>query len=152
MLRYEHLLGKEYEIGRQDCYSIIRAFYLDNFGLTLRNYARPDNWWEADLNLYYDNFRREGFEAIDAHVPDLLPADLILMAFGSELPNHCAVYVGEGKIIHHAYRQLSRQDSLRGAHRNAMVAILRRPGLPLPAPVYEQVNLQETLFDRLKNR
>lgn len=151
-MMYDNLLGHTYEIGVRDCYSLIKDFYKQNYDIELRNYARPDNWWKADLNLYYTNFSKEGFEVTDDPITDLQIGDLILMAFDCGFPNHCAVYVGGGKIIHHPYNQLSREEFLRGAYRNNMTAVIRRKNLPVLVKPEEVFDLSQHLSQHWKDK
>ena len=54
------LLGREFNHGVQDCYSIIRdAYHL--CGISLDDFERHDNWWYTGDNLYLDNIPRQGF-------------------------------------------------------------------------------------------
>jgi cell wall-associated NlpC family hydrolase len=124
-VKYQHLLGQKYDLGKTDCYSLIKQFYFDNFGLEMRDYARPDWWWKEDLNLYYENFRREGFKSIDIPIHEIEIGDGLLMSFSSTFPNHAGVYVGENKVLHHFYNNLSGTDPLRTGIRNSVTAILR---------------------------
>lgn len=42
MSHYSNLLGLPYIDGKQDCYSIVRQYFDQTYGLKLRNYAaRP---------------------------------------------------------------------------------------------------------------
>jgi len=133
-LKYEHLLGRTFIAGSQDCYSIVRDFYRDNFNILLRDYARPNNWIDLGFNLYYDNFHREGFELVDARMDQLREGDLILMAFNSIYPSHASIYVGNGKLVHHLQSRLSSCDSFRGPFRNAMTGILRHKQITIEEP------------------
>lgn len=133
-VKYEHLLGRTFIAGAQDCYSIIRDFYKDNFDILLRDYARPNNWIDLGFNLYYDNFHREGFELVDVRMDELQQGDLILMAFNSVYPSHASVYIGDGKLLHHLQSRLSSCDSFRGPFRNSMTGILRHKQITIEEP------------------
>ncbi len=41
MVKYDHLLHKQFKYGKQDCFTLLRDFYRDNFDILLPNYARP---------------------------------------------------------------------------------------------------------------
>lgn len=145
ILTYEHLLGRGFEHGKQDCYSLVRDFYQDNFGLTLTDYARPDDWWWSGLNLYADNFHTEGFRVVDDHPRDYRPADLFLIAVKSEVPNHAAIHLGDGRILHHFYGRFSEVIPYKGIWRNNTTAVIRHKDVPDLRKALHQVDLREFL-------
>lgn len=116
------LVGREFQHGVLDCYAIIRDWYQQELGITLTDYSRHDNWWEdGQSNLYVSNFQQEGFYRVDA------PArgDMILMQIGSSVPNHAAVYLGDGMILHHLQGRLSSTDVYGGYFQKVTTHILR---------------------------
>ena len=111
-MKYNHLLGREFIHGKQDCYTMVRDFYRDNFGMSLRNYARPNLWWQQpNITLYSSLYSKEGFRAINVHPTDWRPADLLLMSIKSSSPNHIGIIVDDGSFIHHLYGRLSSKES-----------------------------------------
>lgn len=151
MLKYEHLLNKEFDYGKVDCYSLARDFYRDNFGIDLKNYAHPTNFWDEGINLFMDNFYSEGFRVVDEHPSDWRPADAILMAIGSSIANHCAVLLPGGKILHHMPNRLSRVEDYRGLYRNTTVAVLRHKDVTIPQDE-ETVDLMSLLPSHIKRK
>lgn len=135
MIKYEHLLGRKFIHGRHDCYDLIRRFYFDNYNIELRNYARPDTWWETDANLYMDSFRDEGFSVFDGPPQQWLPGDLILMAIRSRIANHAGVLVKNGHILHHLWGRSSVVEQYRGLTRNTTTAILRHRDVTVAEPI-----------------
>jgi proteasome lid subunit RPN8/RPN11 len=102
------LLGRDYEFGSQDCYSLVRDYYKENFNLILPKTVFQDNWWDEGLNYFDDLFDAFGFEEVDT--PKI--GDGIIFKVFSHVPNHCGVYVGEDNFIHHAIDRLSCKESL----------------------------------------
>lgn len=100
------LIGREFTHGVQDCYALIRDFYQLKLGIELTDYHRDDEWWAKGQNLYLDNYEDEGFY----EVSELQYGDFLLMQVMSDTTNHAAIYVGDGKILHHLYGRLSRVD------------------------------------------
>lgn len=83
--------------GIFDCYTLVRDYYRREFGLWLpANIQRTYGWWEQGDNLYVDGAPKYGFSS----VPDVKRHDLIVMKLGP-VPNHGAIYLGDGKILHH---------------------------------------------------
>ncbi len=102
------LVGREWSHGMLDCYSIVRDWYAQERGLSLPNFQRFDEWWRRGENLYVDNFAAAGFEVVEPD--DLLVGDVLLMQVNSDVPNHAAIYLGDGLILHHLQGRLSSRD------------------------------------------
>lgn len=125
----DKLIGKKFEHGFQDCYTLIRDFYTLNCDFTLPNYARPTDWWNAGMNMYMERYFKHGFRSLDCHPSEYKPGDLVFMAIQSEQANHAGILLPEGQIIHHLYNRISLVEAYRGLTRNTTVAILRNPSL-----------------------
>ena len=144
-LKYQHLLGFPFVHGSRDCYELARDFYRDNWGIELVNLARPENWWDHGMNLYMDHFASQGFYAIDVQPRDLLPGDGFLMNILSDVANHCAIYLGEGKILHHRYGCLSCVENYDHGWRRRTLATLRHRQVVIGPSELRQMDLQELL-------
>lgn len=134
-IKYQHLLGREWVHGDQDCYTILQDIYKDNLGVLLTNYARPTDWWVHGLDLYTENFRKEGFEMIDLNdqEPQLLDVFMICIPDGrclKNVVNHCAVYVGDGLVVHHLGQRLSECTLYRGYLKRYTSYVIRHTAGP----------------------
>tara|TARA_Y100001001_G_scaffold163884_1_gene194229 strand:+ start:8704 stop:9183 length:480 start_codon:yes stop_codon:yes gene_type:complete len=144
-LEYEDLLGRKFDLGRQDCATLTQEFYLNNFGIKISNYARPTDWDSKTLDIIGMSYEREGFFKVVNWETDLHPADVLCMAIGSSVANHYAVYLGGNEIIHHMLNGRSVKEPLRGYYRNATRYVLRHPDLvslkeaPLPTTTVEEL-------------
>jgi cell wall-associated NlpC family hydrolase len=136
-------LGKDFKHGTVDCFSIIRDFYKKAFNIKLRNYARPNSWWNEGLNLYVDNVFKEGFKPLDCHPNDYKYGDVIFMAIRSKVPCHAAVYLGQGKILHHFYGRKSNVELYKGLWQNATTGVYRHKDVDFK----EDYELTEVLDD-----
>lgn len=127
MLKYEHLLGRDFNWTRDHCYELVRHFYRDNFGIELRDYACPHEWWNQGLDLYGQLYPREGFIALDCHPRDYKPGDLILMSYDAPVANHLGVLLDNGKMLHHMVGSLSSADPYSGGGfwKSRTVGVLR---------------------------
>lgn len=142
--------GEDFIHGKQDCYTTIRNFYSIAFNIELTNYARPDFWWEAGMNLYNDFFHREGFISIeDSRPQNLQYGDVILMAIKSPNPCHAAIYVDDGKILHHFYNRKSSIELYKSIWYNTTTAVLRHKDVKIDAN-YEKRNLLDD--ERIKHQ
>ncbi len=150
ILEFQERVGLPFTgVGRDDCLETVRWFYDKNFGIKIKNYARPHDWKSNDLDLIRLCYAAEGFDTItDWKVADLRPADLLAVMIGESNPNHLAVYLGEGEILHHLYGQFSRVDPWRDFWRNQTAFILRHPDVPDLRPVYPDTDIGTIVRER----
>jgi cell wall-associated NlpC family hydrolase len=95
-----------------DCWGLCRDWYARERGVDLPDPARRDGWWDdGSTDLYGDDpMKAAGFEKID--LASIAAGDLILMQIRSRnlVPNHAAIYLGDGLILHHLHGRLSSRD------------------------------------------
>ncbi|EEC8803340.1 phage tail protein, partial [Escherichia coli] len=93
-----HLTGRRFEHGVTDCYTLFRdAYHLA--GITLPDFHRKDDWWRNGQNLYLDNLAENGFYRVP--LSSAQAGDILLCCFGASVPNHAAIYCGNGELLHH---------------------------------------------------
>lgn len=110
-----HLLGRRFEHGVTDCYTLFRdAYHL--CGIDLPDFERTNGWWLREENLYLKNLSSNGFYEVE--MKDIQPGDvLIRRAFPESDPCHAMVYLGDNMVIHHEQSgRLSRREPLRPAY------------------------------------
>jgi proteasome lid subunit RPN8/RPN11 len=117
------LIGRPFVHGVHDCYALVRDFYELEMGVTLPDFEREDKWWDKGQTLYQDNFEACGFAPIKGPIQ---VGDAILMQIRSPTPNHAAVYIGNGQILHHFYGRMSGRELYGGYWQENTVMILRR--------------------------
>lgn len=144
-LKYDHLLGKKFELGKTDCFSISRDFYRDNFSIEIRDYARPERFWESGLDLYRSCFEREGFQVVDIPLSKIQPGDGLMVALGVSIATHTGVYVGDNKVLHHFPGRLSEVMQLKGLWRNNLCYILRHKDVKIEEPKTTDFNFMDYL-------
>ena len=93
------LVGRGFRHGVTDCYSLVRDFYREQHGITLKEFPRDWEWWNNDEHLYLRGFEEAGFVEIDKN--SILPGDLFMATIRSKTINHAGVYLGNGLILHH---------------------------------------------------
>ena len=87
------LLGRPFEHGVLDCYSIIRDWYSRQRGIELPDFVREDGWWNGEQELYLDQFALAGFRPL-TETEALAPGDVILMQHQSARTNHGGIFLG----------------------------------------------------------
>jgi cell wall-associated NlpC family hydrolase len=143
-------LGKDFIHGTNDCFSLVREFYQVAFGIEITNYARPDYWWNAGLDLYSEFFPREGFKSVEIVRPsELKYGDVILMAIKSTVPCHAAIYIGEGKILHHFYGRKSSIELYKSIWYNTTTTVARHRDVVIEE-TYNRRNLLDD--ERIKHQ
>lgn len=113
------LVGRQFSHGVLDCWTLIRDWYVRELGLTLPDFERPDKWWDdGGSDLYTVHLSACGGVVVWERGHDTPPGsvlhrgDVVLMEIrsGNGVPNHGAVYLGDGLILHHLYGKLSTRD------------------------------------------
>ncbi|EFD2662304.1 C40 family peptidase, partial [Escherichia coli] len=101
------LIGRRFEHGVTDCYTLFRdAYHLA--GIEMPDFHREDDWWRHGQNLYLDNLEATGLYQVPLSAAQ--PGDVLLCCFGSSVPNHAAIYCGDGELLHHIPEQLSKRE------------------------------------------
>lgn len=120
------LYGREFSHGVLDCYTFIQNYFSEVLNITLPDFDRPDEWWLKGHDLYMGGFASAGF--VNAEGP-LRQHDCFLMRCASPVPNHGAVYLGDGLIGHHQTGRLSSRDVYGGWLQKITVKHLRHKDL-----------------------
>jgi len=120
------LFGRVFSHGVLDCYSFIRDYYRQTLDIVLPDFERPDEWWLKGHNLYLQGFAAAGFEQVTG-APRL--HDVLLMRVAAQVPNHGAVYLGDGLVGHHQMGRLSSKDVYGGWYEKVTTHVLRHGSL-----------------------
>lgn len=109
-IRDSRLVGRDFLHGVFDCYSLIRDYYHAK-GIEIPDFPRDNDWWKHGDNLYVENYHKAGFRKLPENA-ELQSGDVFLACIGSKVPNHGGIYIGNGLILHHLNKRLSRHDIL----------------------------------------
>lgn len=95
------LVGRPFRHGVTDCYAIIRDWYRLERNVVLPEFPRDWNWWtvEGGRDLYEHGFGKAGFRR--ATEEELGQGDVVLFRIKAKVPNHGAVLLNSGWMIHH---------------------------------------------------
>lgn len=129
------LIGRPFQHGVLDCYTIIRDFHQRELGNDLPNHERADDWWDdGHSNLYLNNYEADGWVALPEGAP-LTIGDMVLMQIQSKngVPNHAGVISGfrDGRpeMIHHLHGYRSERVVYGGYYGDATRLIVRHKGI-----------------------
>jgi proteasome lid subunit RPN8/RPN11 len=104
------LIGREYDFGVTDCFSLIQSYY-EKFGIDMPRYAFEDDWWDKGLDYFGDLWKNyEGWNEVTDG--SLIKNDLLFFNVQSEVPNHCGIYLDDDLFLHHAGNRLSCRELL----------------------------------------
>lgn len=121
------LVGRQFSHGVLDCYQLIVDWYAQERAITLPQFSRADEWWnDGKSDLYTEGFPKAGFVQLpDDTAPEV--GDVILMQIRARngVPNHAAIYLGDGLMLHHMHGRLSSRDLYGGYYLENTRAILR---------------------------
>lgn len=123
------LIGREFHHGVLDCYTLVRDWFALNCNAHLPDFERGDDWWVKGQNLYLERYALAGFHRVplsdDKRPDELQVGDLLLMQLCSPVPNHAAIWLGDGTILHHLAGRLSSRDIFGGYYRKHSTHALR---------------------------
>lgn len=104
---------RPYVPGAFDCYSLVRDYYRNEFGVHLGDYPRVLADGSPGEVVFAQKFAAEGFVPVDPAAPKV--GDLLLIALpGQSVPTHSALYIGNDQILHHCRGRLSRREQYFG--------------------------------------
>jgi len=104
--------GRPYVYGVHDCFSLIRDWYEWEWGVLMPNYTRQPEFWKKGESLYEDHYAECGFRLVEDGSVER--GDLFFIQYRSDVPNHSAIYMGDGSILHHVGGRLSSIDPWSG--------------------------------------
>ena len=117
-----HLRGRVFEYGKADCGTLVRdAFMLA--GLDLPDHVRTEILADAANDCWQQHLTACGFQ----RVSDGLEAGDVILTTRVKHPEHAALYLGDGEILHHAYGNLSRREPYRDYWKDHTHSVWRLP-------------------------
>lgn len=114
-------LNRPFLHGVFDCYTLVRDYFRREWGMWLpANIQRTYGWWENGDNLYVDGAPTYGFY----NAQDIKRHDVVVMKFGP-VPNHGAIYLGDGKVLHHIGGRFSCVETLTPYLKQSIAVVYR---------------------------
>lgn len=120
------LEGREFILGLQDCVTLVSDYYETQGLPAWPFFTRPPSSLEHGDPLDHAIIQGQGF--IRSSTEDLTVGDLLMIAVGFRgQPNHLAVYLGEGLILHQLVGNVSSKCLYEGAWRRMTKFAYRHP-------------------------
>jgi hypothetical protein len=115
--------------GKGDCVALMRSWYKQNRGLIIPETPRDMTWQDVDPDRCQRAWIEAGFTSIPQH--ELTEGDCIMLSIRhAGRPNHVAIYLGGGLILHHPQNRLVVRETF-GDWRRCVAATLRPPEAPV---------------------
>lgn len=103
--KYNKYLGREFKMGANDCFTLVRDFYLQERNISIFNYLRNDHTHKEFPNIIEDNYKKENFIKIEFN--NIIEGDLIEFSFF-----HFGIYLEGDLLLHHHRNKYSNIELL----------------------------------------
>jgi len=110
-------VGRKFEIYKMDCFSLVRDFYEQEYGIKITNYFRDDNWFKNDPKIIEKNYKKEGFFAISGNIKQ---GDVAIFDFA-----HFGIFLDENTFLHHPRNRISTIEKLNDIWKKHISLIVR---------------------------
>ena len=145
-------IGRSFEIGVTDCYTLLQDFYRDAFDIHLKEYARPKDYHMMSFSLYEKYAKEEGFEPFIGSYQDVKYGDVFGMNIDAEYINHVGIYIGSGEMLHHYWGRLSEICTFGGVWMTKTIQVARHVLLKDTKSPMEEMDILEVIPDNVKHR
>lgn len=115
-LKYGKYLNRNFEINKNDCFSLIRDFYKNEFKIYINNYERNDKWYLENPDIIKNNYMNEGFVTVE----DYKEGDILVFKNA-----HFGIYLEGDLLLHHARNKKSTIEQLTDAWKKMISNIYR---------------------------
>lgn len=119
---FNKYIGREFKIGKTDCWALVRDFYESELNIKFRDYYR-DEKYKPRLKEYFDSgMKTLGFYFVD----ELQKYDCILFGRKKDpAPYHIGLYLGDDLILHQPEKSYSRVEEYTNKHKRLTDCIIR---------------------------
>lgn len=145
---YKDLLARNYKMGSEDCFGLVRDLYKNAFGILLPNYARPRNFYDPRINLYARIVAQPEFKERGLCPTDFKEGDILAFRVaGADLVNHVGVYLGNNLFLHQMFDAQPREENLDQRWLRRLYMAVYHVDVPVTK---EKLNILDVIPDYLK--
>ena len=121
MVDYQSLLGRQWDYGVNDCFSLVRDWFFLQ-GIELPEFARPEDLEICD-SIFLQQAKAIGFEQVPLERRE--PGDILIMRLQTRTPMHAAILLPNELILHQRQDSLSAIEPLRRYYVERIAAVFR---------------------------
>ena len=121
MVNYQSLIGRHWEYGKFDCFTLIRDWF-ELQGVQLPDFKRPDDLETCD-SIFLQQASAIGFKQVA--YARRRPGDVLIMKLGTSTPMHAAILLPNEQILHQRQDSLSAVEPLRRYYVSSVAAVFR---------------------------
>jgi cell wall-associated NlpC family hydrolase len=121
MVNYQTLIGRQWEYGKFDCFTLIRDWF-GLQGIELPDFERPDDLQNCE-SIFLKQALAIGFKQVGYN--KRRPGDVLIMNLGTATPMHAAVLLPNERILHQRQDSLSAVEPLRRYYVSSVAAVFR---------------------------
>lgn len=121
MVQYQTLIGRQWEYGRHDCFTLVRDWFQLQ-GVQLPDFARPDDL-ETCESIFLQQAEAIGFQQVE--LSNKRPGDVLIMRLGTATPMHAAILLPDQQILHQRQDSLSAVEALGRYYVSRVAAVFR---------------------------
>ena len=121
MVNYQSLLGRQWEYGVNDCFTLIRDWF-GLQGVELPDFSRPENLEVCD-SIFLQQAEVIGF--VQVPFERRKPGDVLIMRLDTRTPMHAAILLPDELILHQRQDSLSAIEPLRRYYVERIAAVFR---------------------------
>ncbi len=121
MVNHQTLLGRQWEYGVNDCFTLIRDWF-GLQGVELPDFSRPEDLEVCD-SIFLEQAEAIGFEKVA--FDKRKPGDVLIMRLDTRTPMHAAILLPDELILHQRQDSLSAIEPLRRYYVERIAAVFR---------------------------
>lgn len=121
MVNYRALIGRQWEYGKFDCFTLVRDWFKLQ-GIELPDFERPVDLETCD-SIFLQQALAIGFKEIA--YASRRPGDVLIMRLGTASPMHAAILLPDERILHQRQDSLSAVEPFRRYYVSRVAAVFR---------------------------
>lgn len=122
--RKNNYLDRKFEIGKSDCFSLVRDYYLNEFKIKISDYQRKNGWFDENTEIIFQNFEKEGFRLLENN-EKWEKYDILTFGKTERELFHFMIYLDNEIILHHPHDKYSIIEKLSDSKKRHIKAVFR---------------------------
>lgn len=124
-------IGRDFEIGKNDCFSIVRDFYNTELDIKINDYSRGQDWLKEMTDIFDRKFEEEGFiEVSDWREKGYKLHDILMFNLhGEKYTDHLGIFMMKGLFLHHPRYKYSNIEPLSDSYVRRIKRVIRHKSL-----------------------